>query len=167
MKIRWLAAVLLAPLAMGGCDRNPIDTGVALVGGWESAEFRFTATAPATAPNGSTDVFSRDEWSFQADGTFTRSHVLVDASTGRTWVMHAEKGSWRAEDDMLRRVIREEFRVTDPAHAADVPVLVPVAPWAVRSRWYLQGPTLFIAPICEMPADCAGPVTLHRAAVAL
>jgi len=162
MKIRWLAAVLLAPLTMGGCDRNPIDTGMHLVGAWESAEFPFTATAP----NGSTDVFYRDEWSFQADGTFTQSNVLVDANTGRTWVMHAAKGSWRAEDDMLRLVIFEEFHVTDPAYAADVPVLVPVDPWGGRSHWYLQGPTLFIVPTCEMPTNCAAPVPLHRAAVA-
>jgi hypothetical protein len=162
MKTRWLAAVLLAPLAMGGCDRNPTGAGTPLVGGWESDEFRFTATAP----NGSTDVFSRDEWSFQADGTYARTDVLVDASTGRRWVMYAEKGSWRVEDDVLRLVVREEFHVADPAHAADVPALVPVDPWLTRSRWYLQGPTLFIEPICEIGVYCVS-VPLHRMAVAV
>jgi hypothetical protein len=63
MRIRLFAAVLLAPLALGGCDRNPIGAGAPLVGEWESDALQ----TPVTAPNGSANVLYRESWSFRDD----------------------------------------------------------------------------------------------------
>jgi hypothetical protein len=162
MRLRLFAAMLLAPLALGGCDRNPIGAGAPLVGRWDTEATPFQGTAP----NGSTNLLSREEWSFLDDGTYSRSTMLIDATTGRSWVMFAQVGSWRVTDGDLRMVIREEFITTDPAHTPDAPVLVPVLPRAERARYELEDPTLRIIPDCPIGVYCVNARTLHRAQLA-
>jgi len=158
MRLHLFAAMLLAPLALGGCDRNPIDAGAPLVGGWETEAIPF----PGTAPNGSTNLLRREEWSFLEDGTYSRSTVLIDATIGRSWVMFAQVGSWRVTDGQLRLVIHEEFNTIDPAHTPDAPVLVSVLPRAERALYELGDATLRIIPVCSVGVYCVGR-TLHRA----
>jgi hypothetical protein len=156
MRLRLFAAVLLAPLIVGGCDRNPIGSGAPLVGEWQSDALQFLGTAP----NGSTNLLRRERWSFQSDGTYSRFDLVTDAATGHTWVLTAQKGSWRAGDTELRLIVRETFY--EPADIPEVPVLTPVDPYVVRAHYELNGPTLMIEPICPPNALCVPPVPLHR-----
>jgi hypothetical protein len=162
MRLRLFAAMLLAPIALGGCDRNPIGAGAPLVGRWDTEAAPFQGTAP----NGSTNLLSREEWSFLDDGTYSRSNLLIDATTGRSWVMFAQVGSWRATDGGLRLVIREEFITIDPAHTPDAPVLVSVLPRAEHARYELGDATLRIIPDCPLGVYCVSARTLHRAQTA-
>ncbi|HVG44841.1 MAG TPA: hypothetical protein VM890_08925 [Longimicrobium sp.] len=163
MRIRLFAAVLLAPLALGACDRNPIGTGARLVGEWESDGIPLLETLP----NGSTNAIYRESWSFRDDGAYAHSNVLIDGTTGRRWVVAAEAGSWRTTDDELSRVIREVLHVDDPAGVPpEVPVMDPVDPQLVRAGYELEGPTLTIYPPCPPNASCIAPLPLHRAPVA-
>jgi hypothetical protein len=163
MRLSLFAAMLLAPLVLGGCDENPIGAGAPLVGVWETEATDF----PVTAPNGSTNVLWREEWSFFGDGTWSRSVVMIDATTGRNWVLFAKVGSWRATDGQLRLVIHEEFSTTDLEHTPDAPVLVPILPRAERAGYELRDATLRIVPPCPIGVYCTGAaLILHREAVA-
>ena len=162
MRIRLFAAVLLAPLVMGACDGNPIGAGAPLVGAWESDALQL----PGAAPNGSTNALYRESWSFRDDGTYSRSHVIIDGTTGLAWVTYAEAGSWRAQDDELRRAVRETFSLVEPAPVPEERVLVPIAPQAVRARYELEGSILTIFPYRPPNAMCVAPLPLHPAPVA-
>jgi|GEM_PF-3639683 len=161
MKLRLFAAVLLAPLALAGCDRNPIGAGgSALVGDWSTEPVHL----PGTAPNGSTNIFYREDRSFRSDGTFFHANVIIDAATARSWVVYARKGSWTATNDVLREVTREAFYLVDPLHIPDVPVLVPVDPQVSQASYELQDATLLITPSCPPGAMCIRALPLHRVA---
>jgi len=156
MRIRLFAAVLLAPLIMGGCDRDPFGTAAPLVGGWRSDAVHF----PGTAPNGSTNLLHREEWVFELDGTYSRFDNVIDATTNSTWVVAAERGSWKASDTELRLTVREIFY--DPADAAAAPELIPVDPHVVRARYELHGGTLVIEPLCNAACLPIVPLPLYR-----
>ena len=162
MRIRLFAAVLLASVVMGACDGNPIGAGAPLVGAWESDALQL----PGAAPNGSTNALYRESWSFRDDGTYIRSHVIIDGTTGLAWVTYGEAGSWRATDDELRRAVRETLHLVDPAPVPEAPVLVPIVPQAVRARYELEGSILTIFPYCPPNAMCVAPLPLHPAPVA-
>jgi hypothetical protein len=159
MRLRLAAAVLLVPLALGGCDRNPIGAGAPLLGGWESDEVPFVGTAP----NGSTDLLYKEFWAFNDDGASSRTTWLIDAPTRHTWVLLAEDGSWTATDDELRRTVRYAFYADQPAHAHEAPTAVPVAPPVQRYGYDRQGSTLRIIPPCPQGASCTAPLPLHPA----
>jgi hypothetical protein len=161
MRLSLFAAVLLAPLTLAGCDGTPIDAGAPLAGEWQSDAFHF----PGTAPNGSTDVLSRDRWSLLEDGSFAFSSLVVDATTGRTWVRYAEAGSWTATESELRLYVRREFAAQDPRDAVESPVLTPVVPRLERYGHELEGVTLALSPACPANANCIAKILLHRAEV--
>jgi hypothetical protein len=160
MRLRLFAALLLAPLALAGCDDDPIGAGgAALVGSWATEEIQLDATAP----NGSTVVRYRENRSYELDGTFVHTAAIIDVTTGRSWVVLARKGTWRASEDELREVTREAFYAIDQTQAPEVPVLVPVDPQVSRASYHIEGGTLLIYPVCPPNAQCVPPRPLYRA----
>jgi hypothetical protein len=160
MKPRLFAAVLLAPLMLGGCDGNPSGAVAPLVGDW----FTFMLAVPATASNAPANVLLQESWLLDDDGTFTRTVVFIDATTLRTRGLVVEAGIWTATGDKITRIIREAAHV-ETTNASVMPELVPVAPRVVRARYDLQGNSLTITRSCSSDTTCLSPLPLHRAVV--
>jgi len=157
MRVRLFAALLLAPLAMAACDRNPLGTDARLVGDWESNQMQLNGHAP----NGSTDVRYVIGWSFGGDGSFAESYYVVDAQTGRRWVMYQQAGTWGVSHEKLSLLIQARF-VTGPETAVENPDPPRIAPEVQRAPYSLVGEQLIITPPCPPGASCIAPPALHR-----
>jgi hypothetical protein len=153
------AALLLAPLALGGCNDNPIGSGGStLVGSWATEEIQLNTTAP----NGSTNVRYQEERTYEFDGTFHHTDAIIDATTGRRWVVHARTGTWRASKEVLRELTRA-FYVFDPTQPSENPVLTPIVdPQVSQLSYELEGTTLLLTVACPPNANCIAAHPLHR-----
>lgn len=148
MRLRLAAAMLLAPLALGGCDRSPFGSGAALLGAWQSEEMLVFGPSPFGG--------YQEHWTFSDDGTFIRSNSTPDRR-----VLFAEQGTWRVSGDELRRTITARFE-RDPADADGAPDLVPITPEVERDRYELRGGLLLITPPCPPGVLCIAPRPLHH-----
>lgn len=159
MRLHLFAALLLAPLALGGCDDNPIGSGgAALVGAWSSGPIHF----PGMAPNGSTNVSYQEDRRYESDGTVYHSESIIDETTGVHWVIHARTGTWQASDRVLREVTRAYY-VADLTQPPREPVLAPIVePQLSRVNYEVQGTTLVITATCPPNANCIKTLPLHR-----
>jgi len=165
MRPHLLAALLIVPLGLAACDRNPVGDGVRaeLVGDWESDP----EPIDLPAPNGSHHVGYVDRLEFHADGVFEHSDLFVDLNTGRRWVVYEDKGRWQATESDLLQAILERFEMKPGQQIPSRPVLTRIEPESVHSGYRIEGATLQISPPCALlplgiKADCVAPPPQHR-----
>ncbi|HEX8906109.1 MAG TPA: hypothetical protein VF771_14775 [Longimicrobiaceae bacterium] len=159
MKLRLFAAALAAA-ALAACDGSPAAVRPELVGTWLS-EPR-VATFPI--PSGATPGSFVDSWTFDQTGAYTRAMYSIQ-STGKSWTLYVEKGSWRATGDVLAMVVRAYAHNQQPL-SEQPPEPQPVTPQVVKYQYSLtETNTLTFYPDCPEDAICEGlPIVLHRGA---